>query len=72
MVVGFTTTYAIRVRGVMISTTFNNISVISWRAALLLEYTEKTPDLPYVTVKLYYIMLWLSGIRTHDVSDDKY
>ena len=41
--------------------TFNNISVISWRSALLVEDTgvpEKKPtDLSQVTKKLYHIML---------------
>ena len=40
MVNGFTATYAIRVRGVMFSTTFNNISAISWQSVLLVEETE--------------------------------
>ena len=38
--------------------TFNNISAISWRSVLLLEElenSEKTPDLPQVTDKLYHI-----------------
>ena len=41
--------------------TFNNISVISWRSVILVEETgvsEKTTDLPQVTDKLYYIMLY--------------
>jgi len=38
--------------------TFNNISSISWRSALLVEDQEKTTDLPQVTDKLYYIMLY--------------
>jgi len=34
------------------SATFNNISVISWWSVLLVEYPEKTTDLPQVTDKL--------------------
>ena len=42
--------------GVMVfSTTFKNISVISWRSVLLVE---KTSDVPQVTDKLYRIMLY--------------
>ena len=37
------------------------------------EYPEKTTDLSQVTDKVYHIMLYrLSGIRTHNVSDDRY
>jgi hypothetical protein len=56
--------------------TFNNISVISWRSVLLVEepeYPEKTTDLSQVTDNLYHIMLYrLSGIRTNNVSGDRY
>jgi hypothetical protein len=56
--------------------TFNNILVISWRSVLLVEETgvpEKTTDLPQVTDKLYNTMLYrLSGIRTYNISGDRY
>ena len=37
--------------------TFNNISAISWRSVLLVEYLEKTTDPSQVTDKFYHIML---------------
>ena len=44
-------------RIVVFNTTFNNISVISWGAVLLMEETGENHDLPQVTEKLYHIML---------------
>ena len=45
------------------NTTFNNISVISWRSVLLVEETrvpKKTTDLPQATDTLYHQMSYIS------------
>jgi hypothetical protein len=52
------------VRVMVFKASYNNISGISWRTALLMEETEypeyqqKTIDLPQVTDKLYHIILY--------------
>ena len=54
------------------STTFINISVISWWWKL--EYPEKTTDLSQVTDKLYHIMhrvhFAMSGTQIHNFSSE--
>jgi hypothetical protein len=58
--------------------TLNNISVISWQSVLLMEETtnktEKTTDLSKVTEShnVVWSILRLNGIRTHNVSGDRY
>ena len=60
--------------------TLNNISGISWWSALLMEepeYPGKTTDLSQVTDKFYHILLYrvqfaMSGIRTHNISDERH
>jgi hypothetical protein len=45
---------------VLLNAIFNNISVISWMSALLVENPAKTTDLPQVTDNLYHIILYTS------------
>jgi len=52
----------IRYRLMVFNATFNNISVISWRSALLVGETgvlgKKPTDLSQITDKLYHILLY--------------
>jgi len=58
--------------------TFNNISVISWRSALLVEETgvhKETTNLSQVNDKIYHIMLYqvhlaMNGVQTDNISGD--
>jgi hypothetical protein len=64
----------VRVRIMVFNATFNNISVISWHSVLLVEYPEKTTNLPKITDKFYHIMFYrvhlaISGIQTNDSGD---
>ena len=68
--------------GMMLNTTFNNISAISCWSVSLVEETgvpvKKPTDLPHVTDKLYHIKCYIkstphwSEIKTHNVSADRH
>ena len=70
----------LKVRVMKFNATFNNISVISWRSALLVEDTE-VPGTNHrsaashrqtLSHNVVSSTLRMSGIRTHNVSGDRH
>jgi hypothetical protein len=59
------------------NSTFNNISVISWRQVLLVDETEENHNMSQVIDKIYHIMLHrqqpaINGVQTHNFSGYKH
>jgi hypothetical protein len=55
------------------NSTFNNISVISWRQVLLVDETEENHNMSQVIDKIYHIMLHrqqpaINGVQSHNFS----
>jgi uncharacterized membrane protein len=49
-------------RFIVLSATFNNISVLSWRSVLLVGETGENHDLPQVDISLSFILNWLYNV----------
>ena len=56
---------------IVLSTTFNTISVISWRSVVLVEETGETTDKLYHMI-LFRVQLDMDGVRTHNVNYDRH
>jgi hypothetical protein len=58
----------------VINTTFNNISVISWRSVLLVEETREPREnhKSLTNIITYVVHLTLIEIRTHNISGDRH
>jgi hypothetical protein len=64
------------VRVIVFKSTFNNISVISWQSVLLVEETRVPGENHRPAVKLhimlYHLHLTMSGMRTHNLINEKH
>ena len=77
-VIDVTLLMGIRIRVMVLSSNFNNISVVSWRSVLLVKETEGPGENPrpvaiYLQTLLHNIVyLALIEIRTHNINGDRH